>query len=97
MLTITIVYWKFVMHLPTKTRRLFVVAAIVYVSGVIGIELVAGRYVDLYGKDNLVYSFLATLEESLEMTGVIVFVYALLDYISVKPGAVRFRIKSDST
>jgi len=96
-LAIATIYWRFLTHLPTITRRLFVVAAIVYISGVIGTELVAGWYVELYGKNNLTYSFLAMLEETLEMTGVIVFVYALLDYMAVKVGEVRIRVRSSST
>ena len=85
------------MYLPTRTRRLFVVAAIVYIAGVIGTELVAGCYVELYGRNNLTYSFLAMLEETLELTGVILFVYAMLDYMTVNVGEVRFRVKSNST
>ena len=84
------------MHLPTKTRRLFVVAAIVYIVGVIGTELIAGWYVELYGRNNLTYSFLAMLEETLEMIGIIVFIYALLDYMTVNVKAVRFRVRSRS-
>ena len=63
----------------------------------IATELVAGWYVELYGKNNLTYSFLAMLEESLEMTGVIVFVYTLLDYMTVKVGEVRIRVRSNLT
>ena len=96
-LAIAIIFWRFLMHLPTRTRRLFVVAAIVYIVGVIGTELVAGWYVELYGRNNLTYSFLVTLEETLEMTGIIVFVYALLDYMTVNLGELRIRIRSNST
>lgn len=96
-LVIATIYWRFLLHLPTRTRRLFVVAAIVYISGVIGTELAAGWYVELYGKNNLIYSFLAMLEETLEMTGVIVFVYALLDYMAVKVGEVRILVRPNST
>jgi len=94
---VAIIFWKFLIHLPLQTRRLFVVAAIVYIAGVIGTELVAGWYVELYTRNNLTYSFLAMLEETLEMIGVIVFVYALLDYMTVEVGEVRFRVRSNST
>ena len=96
-LAIATIYWKFLLHLSTRTRRLFVVAAIIYIIGAIGTELVGGWFVELYGRNNLPYSFLAMLEETLEMIGVIVFVYALLDYMSVKVGEVRIRVRSDST
>jgi len=96
-LIIAMFYWKFLMNLPPKTRWVFVAAAIVYLAGVIGTELVAGWYVELYGRNNLTYSFLAMLEEILEMFGVIVFVYALLDYMTAEVGEVRIRVRSNST
>ena len=71
----------------------FVVAAIVYIAGVMGTELIAGWYVEIYGDNNLTYSFLVALEESLEMTGVIVFVNALFDYIAVQEMDVRIRVR----
>lgn len=95
-LTIAIIYWRFLLHLPTRTRWLFVVAAILYIAGAIGTELVGGWYVELYGRKNLIYSILAMLEETLEMFGIIVFVYALLDYVIVNVGEVRIRIRSNS-
>ena len=96
-LTIAIIFWRFLTHLPMRTRRLFVVAGIVYIAGVIGTELVAGWYVELYTRNNLTYSFLAMLEETLEIIGVIVFIYALLDYMTVEVEEVRFRVRSNST
>jgi len=94
---IAIIFWRFLKHLPVRTRRLFVVAAIIYIAGVIGTELVAGWYVELYTRNNLTYSFLAMLEETLEMTGVIVFVYALLNYMTDNVGEVCIRVISKST
>lgn len=96
-ITVAIIYWRFLLHLPVRTRWLFVVAAAVYIFGVIGVELVAGRYVELYGRNSLTYSFLAMFEEILEMTGIIVFIHALLDYITVAVGEVRIRVRSNST
>ena len=52
-----------------------------YIAGVIGMELVGGRYAKLYGTLNFTYSMLATVEESLEMAGLIVFIWGLLLYI----------------
>lgn len=84
-------YLKFLCHLPSKTRRMFLVAAILFLGGSIGIELVGGFYAELYGQRNLTYSMIATLEESLEMAGAILFVYALLIYIAESYTEVRFR------
>ena len=67
------------------------VAATLFIGGAIGIELVGGRYVELHGRENVTYSMIATLEESLEMAGVIVFIYALLKYIADNYKEVQFR------
>ena len=75
-------YLKFLAHLPTKTRYLFLVAGALYVGGALGMELLGGRHADLYGIYNMSYVMLVTGEEVLEMLGVIVFIYALLSYLS---------------
>ena len=49
----------------------------IYVSGVIGVEAVSGWHFEVFGKHNLGYNLLVTLEEGLEMLGVVVFIYAL--------------------
>lgn len=84
-------FLKFLLRLPTNTRFYFVVAAAVYIGGAIGIELVGGRYDEMHGQNNLTYSMIATLEESLEMAGIIVFIYALLKYLADTYVEVRFR------
>jgi hypothetical protein len=67
------------------------VAATLFIGGALGFELVGGRWVELHGKENLTCSMIATVEESLEMAGVIVFIYALLKYIAENYNEVRFR------
>ena len=74
-------YLKFLMSLPAKTRNLFIVAGVIYVGGALGIELVGGAYAYAQGITDLAYSIIVTIEEALEMIGILVFIYALLDYI----------------
>ena len=81
----------FLLRLPAKTRFTFMVAATLFIGGALGLELVGGRYAELHGQENLTYNMLATVEESLEMSGVIVFIYALLKYISDNYKEVLFR------
>ena len=47
-------------------------------GGAIGVELIGGRYLELHGVENLTYAMITTVEESLEMAGVIIFIWALL-------------------
>jgi hypothetical protein len=74
-------YLRFVWNLPSKTRCVFCTAASLYLAGAIGMELLGGLHHERYGIDNINYGLLVLLEESLEMTGIVVFAYGLLDYM----------------
>ena len=76
-------YLKFLFHLPIKFRKLFILSAVVFIGGSIGLESIAGYYVYHYTIDDITYQFLATIEESLEMLGIVIFIHALLSYIIV--------------
>ena len=79
-LILGLLYLRFVLHLPPTTKLRFLIAAALYIGGVIGAELIGGRYVELHGDRNWTYSLIATVEESLEMAGLIFFNWALLKY-----------------
>jgi hypothetical protein len=66
-------------------------AASIYLGGAIGIELIGSSHAELHGYENWAYSMIATLEESLEMTGLIVFIWALLKYSAGSYKEVRFQ------
>lgn len=89
-----IFFLRFLLKLPGRTKRSFVTAGLLYVGGVICIELIAGRHAESFGFNNLTYSILTLVEESLEMAGVIIFIDALLVYISERHGEVLFRFTS---
>lgn len=75
-------FWKFLTYLPARIKRLFIVAGAIFVAGSLGTELVGGYYHDLYGQQNINYLLSTTIEESLEMLGIVIFIYALLLYMS---------------
>lgn len=81
-LVLALFFLRFLLSLPDNTRLTFVMAAILYIGGSIGLELIGGYFVELYGRRNLTYSLIAVFEESLEMAGLIVFIYALLVYLA---------------
>ena len=58
-----------------------------------GVELIGGRFAELYGPHNLTYSMIVTVEESLEMAGVILFLWALLVYMTEHYGEVHFQFQ----
>jgi len=82
------VYFKFLMTLPKKTLKFFLIAGAVFLTGAVGFELIGGRVEELYGipneniygRDNALYKILYTCEEFLEMLGIIIFIYALTSY-----------------
>ena len=73
---------------------IFVFAAATYLSGVIVMELVGGYFDEIHGSNNFRYNMISALEESLEMTGLIIFIYGLLDYLSREYDTVEFNIKT---
>lgn len=76
-----LVYLRFLFHLPVKTRYLFTAAGLLYVGGAVGVEVISAN---VYGESGITFTYLAiaTVEELCEMLGVVVFIYALLDYIA---------------
>lgn len=74
-------YTKFLFHLPRSTRRQIILAAIIFLMGAIGCELLGSIYITAYGRDNWLYGLIYTTEELSEMFGIVVFVHALLTYI----------------
>jgi hypothetical protein len=72
---------KFMLSLPSTTRNQFILAGTVYLAGVIGVEMIDGAYFEQHGR-TFGYTMLVALEESLEMLGLILFIHALLNYLS---------------
>ncbi len=87
-------YLRFLAKLPARTRRLFVAAGAIFVGGAIGVEAVSGMQASVHGEQNLKYHLIITLEELLEMAGLLVFIYALLDHISHQFARVGFHVTS---
>jgi hypothetical protein len=75
-------YLKFLFKLPRKTMILFIVSGIIYVTGAVGLEVLGGIEDRLHSSNTLIYLVLCTIEESLEMLGIAIFIYTLLSYIS---------------
>lgn len=91
-LVLGLFFLRFWWSLPLRTRTLVFLAGVLYLGGAIGVELINGNYAELHGKENLTYMVLSTMEECLEVTGTIVFIYALLGYISEHTRMLVFRL-----
>jgi hypothetical protein len=71
---------QWVWHLPRRTRNMFILAGIVFVTGGLGFEFLGSRVVDetFY---NPAYLVASTIEETLEMCGVIIMLVGVLEYL----------------
>jgi hypothetical protein len=77
-----LMYVRFWTDLPKKVRTLFAASGAIYVLGAMGMELLGSRYYDAHGGgDSFIYVMHQTVEESLEMFGIVLFAYAIAVYI----------------
>ncbi|MGH9892862.1 MAG: hypothetical protein ACREA0_12905 [bacterium] len=88
-----IAFLRFIRHLPRLMRRRLLTAGLLFVGGAIGLEMVGGWWYAIHGELNPTYVVITTVEETLEMLGLSVLVYALLAYIPVGLPAARWRLQ----
>ncbi len=91
-LLLAILLFRFWWNLPPKTRLYFMIAAVMFLGGSFGLELIESKHSEIYGIDTLTYIVLVTIEESLEMLGVIVFIKALFSYITEIFGELQLQL-----
>lgn len=93
-------YLKFIMSQSPRVRNAMFLAALLYCGGAIGIEMLGGAYFEQHhdvirGGTNIVYLTLYTIEETLEMAGVMCLIYALLACISERWQHIHLQIKHE--
>ena len=77
-----LIYWSFLARLPRHYRRLFLLSAALFLSGAIGMEMIAGHYVATHkGWNYNIWLLLTTIEEGLEMFGTLLFIHSLFSYL----------------
>jgi len=92
-LVVGVLFIRFVLQLPKKTRNLFFIAGFIYVFSALIIDYVQG-IIQKQGLPKTYYKILTCIEEPGEMIGVIIFIYALLDYITKENGTVRIQVEN---
>jgi hypothetical protein len=97
---VTIVYWLFWLALPPRPRMQLALAASLYVLGAIGFEVLSGIIVSEYGGlqtglDTWQHAIAYTAEELLEMSGTLLAIRALLQYIAEHRITFEARMASD--
>jgi len=86
-------YVQFLLHLPRHTRWLFISSGIIYIGGALGIEMLSQLYGIIHSKHEPIYGGLATVEEFMEMIGIAIFIYSLLDYLSKRSAEIRIQFE----
>jgi hypothetical protein len=82
LLFVLFVYLRFILDLPPKTRNQFILAGAIFVTGAMLFEIPGGIYDEEFGRHTPVYALISTVEELLEMGGILIFIYALTSYLS---------------
>jgi hypothetical protein len=80
---------KFLFSLDPRIRKYFVIGGFLFVAGSLGMEMIGGSWAAKHGRFNLTYYLMTDLEETLEMSGVLVFISGLL--LHLKSAAVTAR------
>lgn len=92
--SLAILYIRFLAKIPYKTRVGFIVAGFIYVMGAIGIEMISAKIAEFHGEQNGVYYLIITVEEFCEMMGIAYFIYTLLKYIQENLGSLQINLGS---
>lgn len=90
-------YLRFLLQLPSRTVFLFFFAGFVYILGAVVVEMISGYQASRYGEKNFTYSLIITLEEILEMGGIIIFIQALIEYLQVTVSVIHLKIGDQKT
>lgn len=75
-------YIKFLAALPRRSRMLFLVSAVIFLGAAVGLETFTS-WLGFHGQrpETMLYVILVMIEESVELAGITLFLYALLDHI----------------
>ena len=68
-----VLYFSFLVDLPARTRRLFLIAGGVYVGGALGLEILGSYMATRFGRESIPYEAAVVVEEFCEMVGVVIF------------------------
>lgn len=87
----------FLRHLPGRIAVLFMASGSIYASGVVVMEKVVNWFAGQYGDDTIGYVLIDNLSEFMESSGIALFVYATLSYLTMEGNDISFRLNADSS
>jgi len=81
---ISLFFIKFFIHLKKEYRNKILISFFLFLLGAVGFDILGGYEASLHGTRTITYSFLYTIEESLEMLSIIYLIRTLLKYIEIE-------------
>lgn len=84
---------RFYLKLPKSTKISFATAGLIFIAGAIGVELLSDQYMFFHDQPDINYGLLSSLEELLEMIGIVLFIRALISYITAYSSEPQFKIQ----
>ncbi len=75
-----LLYLGYLRSLPVGVARLVVLSAVMYVGGAVGVELVGSALWSTVGTETPAYTLVSTLEEVLEMLGLVLFLGVITSF-----------------
>ena len=90
-LIFTLFFFRFLWSLPVKFKYLFILSGTIYIGGALVMEQIGAIFYFMNSTTkNFPYILSYTIEESLEMLGIIIFIHSLVIYIRTEIGEVSF-------
>jgi hypothetical protein len=93
---VAVFFWQPLRTLPLKTQAMLIAAAVIFLGGAVGVEMLSGEWADQHGEENLTYALIVTAEEFCEMLGVAVFITALVADLHQRFGSVELFARNEN-
>lgn len=88
-------FMRFLISLEKDIRNRFLVSGSIYIGGAVVFEAISGKYLSI-NEEDFGYALIDTVEESLEMIGIYLFILALLKYLELNFKSVTFTFSEHS-
>lgn len=94
---LALAFRKFLTSLEGRTKTLLPLSVLTYFIGWFGAELFSGRYATFYAHNSAGLALVAGISQLLMFGGLVLLVYALLDYMERRLPQIRFDLRNAST
>lgn len=85
-------YLPFLIKLSLEFKWSILYAALIYVGGALGVEMIGAQYLALGGGE-IGYAAIVTIEETMQMAGIAVLIVAQLRYLQKNTSTIRIEIQ----